>query len=100
MAIVIEEEKNNLDLFRLAGWAAIIVVLVVAAYYIFFASPELVIISPPASVQSLPPVTEFTLQPDAVLASPAFQLLKPPSFPLPTPQGPAAVSRPNPFVAP
>lgn len=100
MAIVLEEEKSSLNLVRIIGWTAIVVVLVIAAYYIFFASPELVIISPPASFQSLPPVTEFTLQPGDVLSSPAFHSLVQPSFPLPTPQGPATVGRPNPFLVP
>lgn len=100
MAIIVEEEKSNINLVRIAAWGTIIVIICVAAYYILFASPELIVISPPAGFERIAPVSQFKLQPEEVLNSPAYQILKAPSFPLPTPTGPAAVGRLNPFIAP
>jgi hypothetical protein len=100
MAIIIEEEKNRVNIFRLLGWLAITLIVVAGAYYIFFAAPELVTISPPASFQNITPIAQLPLRPEDVLNSQPFQALKSPPFPLPTPQGPAAVGRSNPFVAP
>jgi hypothetical protein len=100
MAIVVEEERNRVNLGRLLGWVVFLIVVGVAVYYIFFAAPELVTISPPAGVQAIEPITQFTLNPADVLNSATFTSLKPPSFPLPTPTGPATVGRSNPFIAP
>ena len=100
MAIIVEEEKSSIGLVRVAGWAVFVIVVCVATYYIFFAAPETVIIPPPADFQAISSVAQFTLQPTDVLQNPTFQTLKAPSFPLPTPTGPAALGRPNPFVLP
>lgn len=100
MAIIIEERKSRASLVRLIGWLAVIVIIGVAAYYIFFAAPQLVIVSPSGGLQSIAPISQVTLHPEDVLNSPAFQSLKIPAFPLPSPQGPAAVGRVNPFVSP
>ncbi len=98
MAIIVDEERKSTNLMGLLGWAVVIVVLIVAAYYIFFAAPELVVISPPAGYQAIAPLSQVTLQPADVLNK--IQALTQPSFALPTPQGPAAVGRANPFIAP
>jgi len=101
MAIIVEEGKSNSgNIIRIAGWIGILGILGVAIYYIFFAAPELVIITPPVSLQEVTPLAGVTLHPEDVLNSPSFQALKPPSFPLPTPQGPASVGRQDPFLAP
>ncbi len=100
MAIIVEEEKNSVNIIRIAAWGTIAIVICVAAYYIFFAAPDLVVISPPAGFEDIEPVSQFKLQPEDVLNSPDYQALKPPSFPLPTPTGPAAVGRTNPFISP
>lgn len=100
MAIVVEEERSRVNIVSLAGWVVVIGVVAVAAYFLFFAAPQLVAITPPADYQDISPAVGFTLQPQDVLNSAAFQALTPPSFPLPTPQGPASVGRTNPFIAP
>lgn len=100
MAIVVEEDRNRGNSLRILGWVAILILLGAAIYYIFFAAPELVTISPPANFQNIAPLSQITLHPEDVLNSAAFQALKPPAFPLPTPQGPAAVGRVNPFITP
>ncbi len=100
MAILIEEKKSTSSLFRLIGWLVVVIILIVAAYYIFFVAPPALVIVPSSSLQGISPISQATLQPTDVLNSPSFQALKPPSFALPTAQGPAAVGRVNPFVAP
>lgn len=100
MAIIVEEEKNKVNLIRLGGWLVILVVFGAAIYYVFFAAPELVIIAPPPSFSMIAPITQVALHPEDVLNSPAFTALKTPPFALPTPQGPAPVGRSNPFIAP
>jgi hypothetical protein len=100
MAIVVEEEKSRINIIRLLGWLAILAIICAAIYYLFFAAPELVIISTPASFQNIAPIAQVTLHPEDVLNGAAYQSLRPPAFPLPTPQGPASVGRQNPFIAP
>ena len=100
MAIIVEEEKSSINLIRLVGWLVVLGVIAAAAYYIFFAAPGIVKVTPPASFESISPAAQFTLQPEDVLNSPAFQALKAPPFPLPTAQGPAQVGRTNPFLSP
>jgi len=101
MAILIEEKRSKANLPRLIGWLVVIVILGVAIYYLFFvAPPSLVIIVPSEELQGIAPISQATLHPEDVLNSSGFQSLKPPTFPLPSPQGPAAVGRTNPFVAP
>jgi hypothetical protein len=100
MAIIVDEEKNKVNILAILGWAAVIVIIAGTVYYLFFAVPQLVIISPPASFANVAPIAQITLKPEDVLNSAAFGLLKQPSFPLPTPQGPAPVGRPDPFVSP
>ncbi len=99
MAVIIEEEKKGrTSLMSLLGWLVFFAVVVAAVYYIFFAEPGLVVISPPASLENITPISQATLRPEDVLNSPAFQALKPPSFPLPGPQTSSATGRPNPFL--
>ncbi len=98
MAIVVEENKNRVNVVRLLGWLGILVILGASVYYVFFAAPEVVVILPPSNFEYVMPLAQVTLHPEDVLNSAAFQSLKPPSFPLPTPQGPAAVGRSNPVV--
>ena len=100
MAIIIEEKKRGTNLIRLGGWVGILVIVGIAIYYVFFAAPELVNIAAPPGLQNIAPLSQITLHPQDVLNSPAFQALKPPSFSLPSPQGPTAVGRSNPFIAP
>ncbi len=100
MAVIIEEEKQNrVNLMSILGWLVFLVIVGFAAYYIFFTKPELVIISPPANLENITPISQATLRPEDVLNSPTFQALKAPSFPMPVPQA-SATGRPNPFVSP
>jgi len=100
MAIVIEEDRKKKSSFGpLIGWGAIVVIVAVAVYYIFFVTPPAAPL-PGESAPVAPVVPQFNVQPDAVLNNPTFQSLKTPNITLPTPQGPGAVGRANPFILP
>jgi hypothetical protein len=99
MAIIVEEKKNGIDLVKLVAWIIVAIVVIVAAYYIFFAAPELVNVALPSGLQVITPISQVSLHPSDVLNNPTFETLKPPSFPLPSPQGPAPVGRTDPFVS-
>lgn len=100
MAIIVEEEKNGVNLVRLLGWLGVLGVIASAVYYVFFAAPELISIKPPENFTNITPIAAITLHPENVLNSQTFNALKPPPFPLPTAKGPAGVGRANPFVSP
>ena len=100
MAIIVEEEKNRVNLMKLLGWLAILGVVAVAIYYIFFAAPELVVIQPPAGFQNIAPISKANIHPEDVLNNTKYTSLKAPPFPLPTPQGPTSLGRQNPFITP
>lgn len=100
MAIIVEEDRNRVNVVRLVGWLTILVLIAVSVYYVFFSAPAAVIITPPPGYAAIEPISQVNLVPSAVLNNPEFQALQPPSFALPTPSGPASVGRPNPFISP
>ncbi len=100
MAIIIEEEKiNKSNATNLLGWFVIIVALGAAAYYLFFVSAAPTIITPPAGFSNITPITQITINPQAVIASPQFTSLTQ-TVAEPTSTGPAAVGRQDPFLVP
>ncbi len=99
MAIVIEEEKKR-NVGPMIGWVAFFVIIAVAAYYIFFVTPQAVPITGTGTTAPNLMIPASNINPEAILNLPAFQALKPSTIAAPSPQGPAAVGRTNPFVAP
>ena len=84
----------------IAAWVVFLLIIVAAAYYIFFAAPELVVIPPSGGgLDAIAPIATLSVHPQTVVQSPEFQSLQSTITP-PTPQGPAGVGRPNPFIAP
>lgn len=97
MAIVVDEDKNKANIFRIFGWIGILAILGATIYYVFFSAPEIVVISPPANFQYVTPLANVSLHPETVLNSAAYLSLKA-SVPLPTPNGPVPVGRTDPFL--
>ncbi len=98
MAIVIEEGQKKSNMLAIVGWLVFLGIAAGAVYYIFFAQPELVAIPASGNVSVIAPLTQNSLDPQAVIQSKAFQSLKS-TVTLPTPQGPASVGgRSNPFI--
>lgn len=99
MAIVVEEGEKRTNLLGIIGWLVFLGIVAAAIYYVFFAQPELVVITSSGNLSTIAPIANTSIHPDSVIKSSAFQSLTS-TVPLPTPQGPAAVGRTNPFVAP
>lgn len=99
MAIVVEEGEKKNNLLGILGWIVFLGIIAAAVYYLFFAQPQLVVIPSTGTIGTIAPITQAAASPSAVMQSPAFQSLRS-TITLPTPQGPAAVSRPDPFIAP
>ncbi|KKW45484.1 MAG: hypothetical protein A3A43_00835 [Candidatus Liptonbacteria bacterium RIFCSPLOWO2_01_FULL_56_20] len=95
MAIIIEEEKNRVGIVGFIGWLVVIAVIAAALYYVFFKQPELIEVDVPENVRNAEELSQkITLNPDAVVQSPAFQALKR----YVTPSAPATLGRQNPFL--
>jgi hypothetical protein len=99
MAIIVEEGEKKTNMLGIIGWLVFLGLAAAAVYYVFFAQPQLVVIPSTGSLSIIAPITEAAVQPNTVIQGATFQALKS-TIPLPTPQGPAAVGRTNPFVAP
>jgi hypothetical protein len=99
MAIIVDEGDKKTNLLGILGWIVFLAIAAAAIYYIFFAQPQLVVIPASGSLGTIAPIAQSAIQPDTVTQSAPFQVLTA-TIPLPTPQGPAAVGRTDPFVAP
>jgi hypothetical protein len=99
MAIIVEEEEKKSNLFGVIGWLLFLIIAGAAVYYVFFTQPQLVTIPATGTIGTIAPITQTALHPETVIQNPAFQALKS-TIALPSPQGPAAVGRPDPFIAP
>ena len=99
MAIVVEEGEKNTNLLGIVGWLVFLGIAGAAIYYVFFAQPELVAIPATGALSNIAPIAQISLHPETVVEAPAFQALTS-TIALPTPQGPTAVGRTDPFIAP
>ena len=99
MAIIIEEGGKKNNLLGIIGWLVFLGIAAVAAYYVFFAQPQLVVLPSTGAIGTITPITQSNVQPSTVTQSAAFMALHS-TITLPTPQGPANVGRPDPFIAP
>lgn len=101
MAIVVDEEKKPTHIFAILSWLGFLVVVAVAVYYIFFAAPQATILPATGGLNTIAPLANSAVQPQTVIASPAFQaILKGTTIQPPSPTGPATKGRPNPFLSP
>jgi hypothetical protein len=99
MAIIVEEEQKKSNLFGVIGWLVFLAIAGAAVYYVFFAQPELITIPASGTIGTIAPIMQTALHPETVVQSSAFRALKS-TITLPSPQGPATVGRPDPFIVP
>ena len=97
MAILVEEEGNKTNIFKLLIWAGMLVVVVVAIYYIFFVNPPLLESALPSHFVNINSLGKLTLDPLQVINGPAFSFVNHPYVTVPLPD-PSSAGRPNPFV--
>ena len=76
MAIIIEEQKRKINWFALALILSLVIIIGAAIYYLFFASPPLVEKVAPPRLQSIQELSLIKLEPEALISSPYFQILK------------------------
>ena len=99
MAIIVEEEKKTSNLSSLLGWLVLLIAIAAGSYYLFFAAPAPAVVAPPAGFANITPITQINIDPQSVINSQAFTVLKQ-SVSEPSALGPAPIGRQNPFLAP
>ncbi len=99
MAIVVEEDRKKSPMLGVAGWLVFVVILAAAAYFMFFAPAPQVTLPLAGGLSAVAPLVQSPVQPQTVEADPVLGSLHS-AISAPTSTGPAALNRPNPFLAP
>ena len=76
MAIVIEENKRNINWFALTVLLAILLALAITLYYLFFSSPPLIEKVVPEQVQSIENISSNPFDPDSVINDKTYKILR------------------------
>ena len=76
MAIVFEEEKKSTNWVAILSVSVIVIAIFVGSYYLFFKKPELIEIITPKQLQDLSKLSKLSFDPDTVINSPSFKLLR------------------------
>lgn len=76
MAIVIQEEKRQINWFALGVTVLIAGMILWGAYYLFFVKPALLEKAVPLQLQSIKELSGIKLDPEAIINNPSFQVLK------------------------
>src|SRR3989344_4612493 len=76
MAILVQEEEKGTNWVTILSTIVIIVVVFAGAYYFFFKKPELIEVVAPGSLQNVSSISRISFDPQGVLNSPTFKLLR------------------------
>jgi len=76
MAITLEESKKPVNWVAILGAAIFIGVLFAAIYFFFFQKPELIEVVAPKQLQELGRISKLSFDPEAVVKSPTFGMLR------------------------
>ncbi|MCP6720200.1 MAG: hypothetical protein KJI72_02685 [Patescibacteria group bacterium] len=76
MAITIEQEKKPVNWVAILTAVVIVVVLFIGTYFLFFKKPELIEIVTPGTLQDVSKISKLSFDPESVLNSPTFKLLR------------------------
>lgn len=76
MAFTIEGEKQGKRLTRIVVIIASILILVFATYYLFFTEPPQIEVLVPTELRKISQISEFNIDPAAVINSPEYKSLK------------------------
>jgi hypothetical protein len=94
MAIILEEEKKPTNWASIVGTITIVFLVFIGAYYLFFKKPELIDEVIPPSLSNLNVISQIhQIDPQAIVNSSNFKILRDYTTPLVTP----ATGRGNPF---
>ena len=76
MAITIEEEKKQVNWVGAVVGVVVAVSLFAAAYLLLFRKPELIEVVVPGRLETLRGVSQITFDPNELLQSPEFKILR------------------------
>lgn len=77
MAIIVEQEKRNINWFALAVVLAIVVIFGATLYYLFFTpAPLIERVAPSGNLQAIKTVSNINLNPDKVINHPVYKILR------------------------
>lgn len=70
MAIIIEEEKKEINWYALVVVVVIVAIIGIAAYFLFFVKPELAEVVIPSHLKELPEIVKIKLNPADIFENP------------------------------
>ena len=70
MAIIIEEEKREINWYALIVAVVIIAIISMSVYFLFFIKPELAEVVVPSRLKELPEIVKIELNPNDVFENP------------------------------
>lgn len=76
MAITLEQERKPINWLSVLLTLIIVAVLFGGAYVLFFKKPELVEVVVPSKFENIQEISRLTFNPQELLTSPEFKLLK------------------------
>lgn len=82
MAILIEEEKKQINWFVLLGVFIVVIILGVTIYYLLFINPSSIDVIIPHTLKSLEQVEQIEFNPAEILDNPVLKNLSPKTDPI------------------
>ncbi|MEX2411137.1 MAG: hypothetical protein WD607_07155 [Candidatus Paceibacterota bacterium] len=76
MAIQVEQEAKSINWFGIILTTIVVGVVFVGAYFLFFKNPELIQVVVPGNPDNLTQVSQINFNPEELLSSPEFGLLR------------------------
>ena len=76
MAFTIKAENRKKGLIKLIVGIISVLLLLFATYYLFFTSPPQIDVLVPLELETISKISEFSVDPEAVISSPQYQALK------------------------
>lgn len=76
MAITLEESKRPVNWVAVLSVIVFVIILFASVYFFFFQKPELIEVVAPKSLQDLGRISKLSFDPEAVVKSPTFGLLR------------------------
>jgi len=76
MAIIVEQDKKKINWFGLLIAVVLVVIVFSGGYFFFFKKPELIDVVAPKNLQDLNNISKVSFDPESVIDSPAFKVLR------------------------
>ena len=76
MAIAVEQEKKPVNIVGLLIGAVVVATLFLGIYFFLFSKPEIIDVVLPADLKDMNKISDIPFQPEKVLSSEKFKILK------------------------